>query len=730
MMMNSPRQAWRWPVLYCLMQTLPFLISPVLSFPVNRRESPVAFEQSQDAWASVIANVAPLMALVGERNAKEYMRTISHWHQLLPLCCAPVGILTILVSAVRLSGPGLLRRLVGCDCDRRSEVLVEVTPLSVRPATSAYTPQAVEIEPIHNRDAVAFICGHVKSMPGIDAIQAFRDILRYHQGSYLDDKDMEAVLVLRATFRPLKQVIALVDFIASKDNQDASLKLSSWLSKATASLSYRTTGISPTQREVSFLGSIIGLRNVCTSLMMLGFITGIQVLGAKEAGFEATRATLIMGVVGYLCMVSFTFVLLSMVQGETTAEKHVLSEAFNNAVWTFSNTRHSEHQRMATPAANTLITAPLQDFSTRQRTLRGISATVLTGCLIGSFVIYYLAMRVAPWWVSLSSLAVTWVGALYRAITSPTPIKASAETLDSEEHWIGMFRHTFNESLTATLNGAAKRTFDMAVITTPSLEAHDAPENNKCGGSTKTFPAEFKQYSVVLLVREPVRTTLGTWSGAEDVVKVGLEMAKIACRERVIAFPHHLYTDKGSKWLGIVRIRLAIYVPGLVWQSSHYLDWVLSPEFTMGDVIRYLLKFIHVCMDQPGVVSMHAVEEETAAKLSHVLCGPITTPPMRVDIADRRATLRDVLQALHNNRERKAEGHPIRRSSLEQALLLPTAIIACVYDRCMFKSGSASAGAQIQSLQDNFLDKLRLSGAEHLSTMQTNLSSWACGISF
>ena len=45
-------------------------------------------------------------------------------------------------------------------------------------------------------------------------------------------------------------------------------------------------------------------------------------------------------------------------------------------------------------------------------------------------------------------------------------------------------------------------------------------------------------------------------------------------------------------------------------------------------------------------------------------------------------------------------------------------MIACVYDRYLYKGGSDSRGHQIQLLQDKFSDKLQLSGAEWLATMQ------------
>jgi hypothetical protein len=208
-------------------------------------------QQSTDVWASVIANVAPLMALVGERNAKEFMRTISTWHQLLLLSCAPLGILAILVSSIRLSGPGFLKRLVGRDSERRSEALVEVTPLSVRPATSVYTPRAVEIETTFNKTGVAFIGGHVRQTDSRQAINAFKHILESHVGTIDEDKDMEAVLAIWSETPSLDNSAALVEFAANPDADVPTIRPVD----ANAAVSYRTTGISPTQRETSFARS-------------------------------------------------------------------------------------------------------------------------------------------------------------------------------------------------------------------------------------------------------------------------------------------------------------------------------------------------------------------------------------------------------------------------------------------------------------------------------------------
>jgi hypothetical protein len=114
----------------------------------------------------------------GERNAKEYMRNASLWCPFLPLATAPPSILSILVSSICLSDLGFLRRLVGHGAERRSEASVELTPLSVFPATSVYTSRGVEIDLFYSKGKIAFVCGHIRSANDIVlVVVAFRVLL-------------------------------------------------------------------------------------------------------------------------------------------------------------------------------------------------------------------------------------------------------------------------------------------------------------------------------------------------------------------------------------------------------------------------------------------------------------------------------------------------------------------------------------------------------------------------
>lgn len=238
------------------------LFSKALSAPIEGQfQNPS--HQSTDVWATVIANAAPLMALVGERNAKEFMRTVSNWHQLLLLSCAPLGILAISVSSIRLSGPGFLKRLVGRDSERRSEALVEVTPLSVRPATSVYTPRAVEIEDSFSKDNFAFICAHVRDADANEAVESFKDVFERHVGSIDDDKDAEGVLAIWFRKPKLEEVAGLLDYLEG-NNTSSPLRFPS---DVRAAICYRTTGISPTQRVTQFGHSWMGVRNLLASMV-------------------------------------------------------------------------------------------------------------------------------------------------------------------------------------------------------------------------------------------------------------------------------------------------------------------------------------------------------------------------------------------------------------------------------------------------------------------------------
>ncbi|QGI68452.1 hypothetical protein CEK27_012423 [Fusarium fujikuroi] len=58
-------------------------------------------------------NLAPLIALFGERVTMQYMSQATGWADSFTLAMAPLGILTIVVSAIRVGGPSWLKAIIG-----------------------------------------------------------------------------------------------------------------------------------------------------------------------------------------------------------------------------------------------------------------------------------------------------------------------------------------------------------------------------------------------------------------------------------------------------------------------------------------------------------------------------------------------------------------------------------------------------------------------------------------
>ena len=63
--------------------------------PINA--STIAITNSSDAWASLVANVGPLLILVGERHVKAYFKTMSQHSHFILYAVSPIGLVTAIV---------------------------------------------------------------------------------------------------------------------------------------------------------------------------------------------------------------------------------------------------------------------------------------------------------------------------------------------------------------------------------------------------------------------------------------------------------------------------------------------------------------------------------------------------------------------------------------------------------------------------------------------------------
>ena len=89
-----------------------------------------AIGESSDAWATLVANIAPLLLLVGEKHVKAYFKTIRNPSHCLLYAVGPIGIITAITTLIRLTGIRTLKRLIGRQYESFPEVLADVTSVS------------------------------------------------------------------------------------------------------------------------------------------------------------------------------------------------------------------------------------------------------------------------------------------------------------------------------------------------------------------------------------------------------------------------------------------------------------------------------------------------------------------------------------------------------------------------------------------------------------------------
>ena len=88
-------------------------------------------------------------------------------------------------------------------------------------------------------------------------------------------------------------------------------------------------------------------QDLAVAIVFAILCVGLQVLGLPEG--SAARGTFCMAIVGYVTVVGFTIGLLAMVKSEIVAECETLPAVFENAYWTFSDSRHAEHKTIWRP---------------------------------------------------------------------------------------------------------------------------------------------------------------------------------------------------------------------------------------------------------------------------------------------------------------------------------------------------------------------------------------------
>ncbi|UZP36417.1 hypothetical protein NXS19_004233 [Fusarium pseudograminearum] len=89
-------------------------------------------EDGNNFTNNLVSDLAPLLALVSERVTTQFISQSTGWADCIALAIAPVGVITIIVSAIRITGPRWLKAVVG-----RARENVAAAELEVMSSTSS-----------------------------------------------------------------------------------------------------------------------------------------------------------------------------------------------------------------------------------------------------------------------------------------------------------------------------------------------------------------------------------------------------------------------------------------------------------------------------------------------------------------------------------------------------------------------------------------------------------------
>ncbi|TQV91901.1 ankyrin repeat protein [Cordyceps javanica] len=83
-------------------------------------------DNNDDFINNLLTDLAPLIALFGERVVMQFMSQSMGWADCVALAVAPIGVITIIVSAIRVAGPTWLKAIIGRARENLSTAEIEL----------------------------------------------------------------------------------------------------------------------------------------------------------------------------------------------------------------------------------------------------------------------------------------------------------------------------------------------------------------------------------------------------------------------------------------------------------------------------------------------------------------------------------------------------------------------------------------------------------------------------
>jgi hypothetical protein len=403
--------------------------------------SPIA--SSSDVWSALVANIAPLLVLVGEKHVKAYFKNMCRPSHHLLFASAPIGLVTAVTTLIRLNGTPMLKRMIGRQFETRAEILADVTSVSGGEVGLELRNMNLEqtIQPTDDDLAMFWVHGRTEGSPEevsktfelwIKTLAKIGDAAAKSTSLYYERRcSWEMVMSFKATGTCARWVArkhaaesrGLLELLDRCEEKIAAEKNSGGIAICTASavVYARFTDVSlGLTASINLDGKTLEILRIAVIIFCLMGNIGI-VLAAWFTGRDPKGVGLVSA--GLFVSAAGSWVTALLVDGASKENEYEMSELSAVASGFFSDRIPEGTELSFCPEKIGISTdARLGESGNVVAKPGGWVSIVTVALMVLAYVGLYLGLRSSAWWVSLAMLGNAAIAAIARSILVPTAL--------------------------------------------------------------------------------------------------------------------------------------------------------------------------------------------------------------------------------------------------------------------------------------------------------------------
>jgi hypothetical protein len=456
----------------------PFVLPKVYGAPI-----PGNVDNSLDEWAAALSTIGPLLLLVGERSTKQLLRDVRGFGSAFSLAAAPLGLVSVVVSLLRLCGSHGSRSFLGYELESRSVAALELSRVNcngihaelidghIIRSTAPISPShagalGVSVLSGDFKDIAPEMVGQLRAchsyerlkslfrIPAADARLRWCLQLQLQTGSGTDRDDLMTIICTALDIDHSNEYMRLI-WGGLLEHLDDTLQPNTTIADVKPGLDKRKTSTPETEDSMPLLapagvGSFVltfeAMSEFCTAELVSGRISlaigmlacttiiGLFIVELKFALHWHPSTGWLVALHGYAGIVTSVIAAALHIQHASQRVPLATRSGLNPAAW-------KDGLVIAQPSDGKLGADMLVSSSGRAHIFEAMwlrpptrrsqfVADCIAAGLTLSFLCHYLGLRSSRWWFACGEIAVCLMAALARSLTKSSPQKFTAESDD------------------------------------------------------------------------------------------------------------------------------------------------------------------------------------------------------------------------------------------------------------------------------------------------------------